>query len=65
MSSVTKRLKTEPLTCKMCKGYTIGKPVYEYEFSSLDEEPRRKIKICQKCAKREHGSRNKKQLPEL
>jgi hypothetical protein len=49
----------------MCKGFTIGKPVYEYEFSSLDEVPRRKIKICQKCAKREHGSRNKKQLPEL
>ena len=65
MSSVTKRLKTEPLTCKMCRGYTIGKPVYEYEFSSLDElEPKQKIKICQKCAKREHGIRNRRPLPE-
>ncbi len=65
MSSVTKKLKTEPLTCKMCKSFTIGKPVYEYKFSVLDDtEPVRTIKICQKCATREHGSRNKKPLPE-
>jgi|TARA_R100000084_G_scaffold96949_1_gene50836 glycerol kinase len=45
----------------MCKTYTLGKPVYEYMFWD-DPEP---IKICQKCAKREHGSRNKRPLPEL
>lgn len=61
MSRVIRRLKNQPLTCKMCKAYTLGKPVYEYVFWG-DPEP---IKICQKCAKREHGSRNKRPLPEL
>ena len=63
MGEIIKREKNQPNTCPMCKAYTIGKPVYIYR-PWAHKDDLEDLKICQKCAKREHGAKNKRPLPE-
>jgi hypothetical protein len=47
----------------MCKTYEVAKPVFIYRPWAYQENLR-DLKVCLKCAKREHGAKNKKPLPE-
>jgi len=63
MGQVIKREKNQPNKCAMCKTYEIGKPVYIYRPWKFKEDVE-DMKICLRCAKREHGPKNKRPLPE-
>ena len=44
----------------MCKGFSLGKHSYVYKsFEVLPKNPSKKRIVCEKCAKREHGHKNK------
>ena len=61
---IKNKLPKEPFVCKMCKKHTVGKHPYTYKTYEFPGIPSTEFKICEKCAKREHGTRNKKPLPE-
>ena len=64
MGSIVKRLNSSSFTCEMCKKYFMG-PRYVYQSFFFKEYKNKELIICQKCAKREHGPKNKSPLPEL
>jgi|TARA_Y100001951_G_C11278725_1_gene263782 hypothetical protein len=47
----------------MCKKYNIGQFRYVYEtYEILPKYPKKELIICEKCAIREYGSKNKKRF---
>ena len=46
--------------CAMCSEQQMSKPRYKWVGMITEEE----LMICRKCAVREHGSKNKRPLPE-
>ena len=63
MGSIIKKLRREPHTCNMCKKYKIGNR-YTYKTFTFKKHPSSELIICEKCAKREHGPKNKTTLNE-
>jgi len=63
LGDIKQKLPKRPFTCEMCKAYITGKPVYIYRPWAYQENLK-DLEICPKCAKREHGAKNKKPLPE-
>ena len=63
MGSITKKLKRSAFTCEMCKKYKVG-PRYTYESFIFKEYEDKELIICEPCAKREHGPKNKTPLSE-
>ena len=59
-------LPKKEFTCRMCTKYTIGNNPYIYRtFEILPKTPSEEFEICRKCAKREHGDRNKHKLEDI
>ena len=63
MGEIIKKTKIHTNRCEMCKVYEVAKPVYIYR-PWVYQENLKDLKVCLKCAKREHGEKNKKPLPE-
>ena len=65
LGSVKQKLPKSNYHCDMCKKYYMSHPQYVYEtFEILPKYPRQEFIICQKCAVREYGSKNKKNFYE-
>jgi len=63
LGDVKQKLPKSPFTCKMCKKYNIGQFRYVYEtYEILPKYPKKELIICEKCAIREYGSKNKKRF---
>lgn len=62
---VVARLQKKPFSCEMCKQYKIGASPYIYETFEVGDIPSKELKICNKCAKREHGDKNKHKLEDV
>ena len=59
MYGVNAKLSNEYFTCYMCR-ITKAQDVYIWgNFAILPEHPYEEQRICNKCAKREHGKRTK------
>ena len=59
MSQIKIKLPRKPFTCEMCKQYKIGAYPYGYETHEVGDRPSEELTICGRCAKREHGLKNK------
>lgn len=60
MSNIVERLNKSEFTCDMCNSFSLGRHSYVYKsFEILPKTPSEKLQICEKCAKREHGAKNK------
>ena len=65
LGSVVKKLPKSTYYCDMCKKYYMSHHQYVYEtFEILPQCPKRELIICERCAVREYGSKNKKNFYE-
>lgn len=62
---IVAKLKRGGFTCEMCKQHKIGTYPYVYETFEVGDIPSEELKICKKCAKREHGDKNKHKLEDV
>ena len=58
-------LPKKEFTCRMCTKYTIKNNPYIYRSYSIGDVPSEEFEICRKCAKREHGDKNKHKLEDI
>ena len=59
-------LPKKEFTCRMCTKFTIRNNPYIYRtFEILPKTPSEELEICRKCAKREHGEKNKHKLEDI
>ena len=65
LGSVVKKLPKSAYHCDMCKKYYMSHHQYVYEtFEILPKYPKEELFICERCAVREYGSKNKKNFYE-
>ena len=63
LGDVKQKLPKSPFTCDKCKKQYIGQFRYLYEtYEILPKYPKKEYIICEKCAIREYGTKNKKRF---
>ena len=66
MYGIIKQLPRSEITCEMCKTYKIAAKRFIYRtFEILPKTPSEDLIICEKCAIREFGSKNKNKFKEM
>ena len=66
MYGVVEKLKSGEFVCDMCKSDHYHQKRYSYKtFEVLPKTPSKDLVICEKCAIREFGSKNKNKFKEM
>ena len=62
---IVAKLPKREYTCYMCKEYKMRHHQYIYKTYEIGVTKSEELKICRKCAIREHGSKNKHILDDV